>query len=67
MTAFAALLYGFLTTFVRSAAGHNNRVRRQHSRALLHIGYVLCGMSAGAAAVLGFLAFAVLTGGIQVV
>jgi hypothetical protein len=64
MTAFAALIYGFLAMFVLSAAGHNNKVQRQHSPALLHVGYVLCGMSAGAALILGFLAVSALAGAV---
>ena len=62
MTAVAALIYGFLATFVLSAAGHNNKVQRAHPPVLLHIGYVLCGMSAGAALILGFLAVNAMTG-----
>lgn len=62
MTAFAALLYGFLATFVLSAAGHNNKVQRQHSAALLHVGYVLCGMSAGVALILGYIAVTAIAG-----
>jgi Na+/melibiose symporter-like transporter len=55
MTAFAALIYGFLASFVLSAAGNNQRKARQHSQALLRMGYVLCGVSAGACAILSYI------------
>ena len=55
MTAFAALIYGFLASFVLSAAGNNQRQARQHSVALLRMGYLLCGVSAGASAILTYI------------
>lgn len=56
MTAIAVLIYGFLASFVLSAAGHNHRVQRAHSAALLRVGYLLCGVSIGASMILSFLA-----------
>lgn len=56
MATFAALIYGFLASFVLSAAGHNNRIQRPHSPALLNTGYVLCGLSIGAALALACIA-----------
>lgn len=50
--ALAALAYGFLASFVLSAANHNHRHKKQHSVALLRLGYLLCGLSAGTSAVL---------------
>lgn len=56
MTAFAALIYGFLASFVLSAAGNNHRQARRHSVALLRMGYLLCGVSAGTCAILTYIA-----------
>lgn len=56
MTAVAALIYGFMASFVLSAAGHNQRVQRQHSVALLRTGYLLCGLSAGTSVILTYIA-----------
>lgn len=56
MMAFAALTYGFLATFVLSTASANHREKRRHSVALLRAGYLLCGVSAGASAILAFVA-----------
>jgi hypothetical protein len=52
MTAIAALIYGFLASFVLSAAGHNQRKQQAHSAALLRAGYLLCGLSAGMSVIL---------------
>ena len=49
---FAALTYGMLTSFVLSSLRSNHVARRPHPPMLRHIGYMLCGMSAGACAIL---------------
>ncbi len=55
MMEFAAITYGFLASFILTAAGHNRRMQRPHSRPLLVAGYLLCGMSAGTCAILLFI------------
>lgn len=45
----AALTYGLLTSIVLSAAQRNRRLRQPHPPMLLHVGYLLCGLSAGLA------------------
>ncbi|MDX3909052.1 MAG: hypothetical protein QHC67_04460 [Sphingobium sp.] len=52
MIEFAALTYGVLASFVLSSAGRNRAAKRPHPPVLRHIGYVLCGMSAGTCAIL---------------
>lgn len=52
MVEFAAITYGFLASFILSAAGQNRRLKRPHSRPLLIAGYLVCGMSAGTCAIL---------------
>ncbi|AUW57630.1 hypothetical protein C1T17_05460 [Sphingobium sp. SCG-1] len=52
MIEFAALTYGVLASFVLSSAGRNHAARKPHPPVLRHIGYVLCGMSAGTCAIL---------------
>lgn len=46
------LAYGLLTSFVLSGASRNHRLRRPHPPQLVYVGYVLCGLSAGFAALL---------------
>lgn len=53
MTAFAALTYGFLASFILSAASRNNKLQRPHPPVLIYVGYVLCGLSLGASVILG--------------
>jgi len=48
----AAVTYGLLTSFVLSGAARNRRTGRANPAALERVGYVLCGTSAGAAALL---------------
>jgi hypothetical protein len=52
MLQLAGLVYGMLLSFVFSSASRNRREGRDHPRILTHVGYVLCGMSAGAAVLL---------------
>lgn len=52
MIEFAALTYGMLTSFVLSSLRRNQVARRPHPPMLRHVGYMLCGMSAGACAIL---------------
>lgn len=63
MLEFAAVTYGLLATFVLSALGRNHRERRAHPRFLRNFGYLLCGMSAGTAAILAFMAIRMLMKG----
>lgn len=48
----AVILYGFLLSFVLSAGARNKREGRANPMILTTVGYVLCGMSAGVAAIL---------------
>jgi len=48
----ALVTYGMLASFVLSGAERNRRQRRANHPMLERMGYVLCGTSAGAAALL---------------
>jgi len=48
----AVVTYGVLTSFVLSGAARNKRMRRSNPAALERVGYVLCGTSIGASALL---------------
>ena len=52
MLQFAVLGYGLLLSYVMSSVSHNRRSGRSHPQILIYVGYVLCGMSAGAAVLL---------------
>lgn len=52
MIEFAAITYGVLASFVISSAGRNRATSKPHPPVLRHVGYVLCGMSAGTCAIL---------------
>jgi multisubunit Na+/H+ antiporter MnhB subunit len=52
MLQFAIVMYGFLLMFVLFSASRNKREGRSNSRMLTGTGYVLCGISAGAATLL---------------
>lgn len=52
----AGLIYGMLASFVLSSATWNRKKGRPHPPMLVYIGYLLCGMSAGAALFLPLLA-----------
>lgn len=45
----AVVVYGLLLSFVLFSASRNKREGRAHARPLVYVGYVLCGLSAGAA------------------
>lgn len=49
MLHFAIVIYGLLLSFVLSSASRNRREGRDHARPLVYVGYLLCGISAGAA------------------
>ncbi|MET0360216.1 MAG: hypothetical protein ABW048_00540 [Sphingobium sp.] len=49
MLHFAVIVYGLLLSFVLTSASRNRREGRTHARALVYVGYILCGLSAGAA------------------
>ncbi|MCE7795003.1 hypothetical protein LWE61_00375 [Sphingobium sufflavum] len=49
MLQFAIVIYGLLLSFVLSSASRNKREGRAHARSLVYVGYILCGLSAGAA------------------
>ena len=52
MVQFAGLIYGLLLSFVLTSAARNTREGRAHPPILVYVGYVLCGISAGAAVML---------------
>ena len=52
MLAVAGLIYSALMSFVLSCASRNARDGRAHTPMLLYLGYVLCGLTAGGAALL---------------
>lgn len=49
MLQFAVIIYGLLLSFVLSSGSRNTREGRTHARPLIYVGYLLCGLSAGAA------------------
>lgn len=62
MMEFAALTYGLLASVILSAAQRNRKLARPHPPLLLYMGYLLCGLSAGVALALAFMAALLLTG-----
>jgi flagellar biosynthesis protein FliR len=56
MIEFAALTYGLLVSFVLSALTRNHKSSKKNPAILHALGHLLCGMSAGAALILAFLA-----------
>ena len=48
----AVVTYGMLTSFVLSGAARNRRMQRKNPAMLERVGYVLCGTSIGASALL---------------
>ena len=52
MVQFAGLIYGLLLSFVLSSAARNRREGRTHPQMLVYVGYVLIGLTAGAALLL---------------
>lgn len=63
MFEFAALTYGLLASVILSAAQRNRKMARPHPPMLLYVGYLLCGLSAGVAAVLAYIALSQFAGG----
>lgn len=49
MLQFAILVYGLLLSFVLTSASRNRREGKAHAPMLVYVGYLLCGLSAGAA------------------
>ncbi|BBC98825.1 MULTISPECIES: hypothetical protein [Sphingobium] len=60
MVEFAALTYGLLASVILSAAKRNRMLARPHPPLLLYVGYLLCGLSAGLALALGYVALTLL-------
>jgi len=63
MMEFAALTYGLLASVILSAAQRNRKLARPHPPLLLYLGYLLCGVSAGIALVLAYVALTLFAGG----
>ena len=63
MVEFAALTYGLLASVILSAAQRNRRLALPHPPMLLCTGYLLCGLSAGIAAILAYIALSQFVGG----
>lgn len=63
MVEFAALTYGLLASVILSAAQRNHRMERPHPPMLLYVGYALCGLSAGIAMILAYIALSQFVGG----
>ena len=62
MLEFAAITYGFVTNFVLFSIQRNNKEKRPNPPILVHVGYVMVGMSAGASALLAGAAVRALAG-----
>lgn len=62
MVEFAALTYGLLASVILSAAQRNHRMEKPHPPLLLYAGYMLCGLSAGIAVILGYIALSQFAG-----
>lgn len=56
MMEFAALTYGLLASVILSAAQRNRKLAQPHPPLLLYAGYLLCGLSAGLALALAYVA-----------
>lgn len=63
MFEFAALSYGLLASVILSAAQRNRKLAKPHPPLLLYMGYLMCGVSAGVAIALAFIAVRSLIGG----
>lgn len=63
MMEFAALTYGLLASVILSAAQRNHNLKQPHPPLLLYLGYLLCGLSAGATIALGYIAVRMIFGG----
>ncbi|MES2157224.1 MAG: hypothetical protein V4512_05430 [Pseudomonadota bacterium] len=62
MVEFAALTYGLLASVILSAAQRNRKLARPHPPLLFYLGYLLCGLSAGLALALAYVAATLLAG-----
>ncbi len=62
MFEFAALSYGLLASVILSAAQRNRKLAKPHPPLLLYMGYLMCGVSAGVAIALAFIAVRSLIG-----
>jgi hypothetical protein len=49
MLQLAGLIYGMLASFILSSASRNHKTGRPHPPMLVYAGYLLCGLSMGAA------------------
>lgn len=56
MMEFAALTYGLLASVILSAAQRNRNLAQPHPPMLLYAGYLVCGVSAGLALALAYVA-----------
>jgi hypothetical protein len=63
MFEFAALTYGVLASIILSAAQRNRKLAKPHPPMLLYAGYLLCGLSAGVAVILAYIALSQFAGG----
>lgn len=63
MFEFAALTYGVLASVILSAAQRNRKLALPHPPMLLYTGYLLCGVSAGVAVILAYIALSQFAGG----
>ena len=52
MVGAAVLVYGMLVSFIFSGASRNAKLQRQNPPMMQYVGYVLCGITAGASVVL---------------
>ena len=52
MVGAAVFVYGLLMSFVFSGASRNAKLRRPNPPVMQYVGYVLCGITAGASVVL---------------
>lgn len=52
----AALSYGLLASVILSAAQRNHKLARPHPPLLVYAGHLLCGLSAGLALALAYVA-----------
>lgn len=62
MFEFAALSYGLLASVILSAAQRNRKLAQPHPPLLLYMGYLMCGVSAGIAIALAYIAVRSLIG-----
>lgn len=56
MFEFAAITYGLLASIILSAAQRNRKLSKPHPPMLVYVGYLVCGLSAGLAMGLAYMA-----------